>query len=99
MKAFTFPNSLNVDKVFDEFDSHQAEMLGFLELAKERNMNSSRIPLSLTNMVKLKLGDVLRFLIAHEQRHLIQARNTLKQVGVSTDRFPVILQVTAPTPA
>jgi hypothetical protein len=44
-------------------------------------------------MIKLKLGDTFRFLIAHEQRHMIQARNTLKEMGVTTDRFPVILQV------
>ena len=55
------------------------------------NVASSLV--TLTTLVKLKLGDTFRFLIAHEQRHMIQARNTLKAVGITTDKFPVILQV------
>jgi hypothetical protein len=93
MKAYTFPNSLNVETVLKEFLSHQDQLLKLLELAKSRDLNTIHIPVTVTSFVKLKLGDMFRFLVAHEQRHMIQARNTLKEVGVTTDRFPVILQV------
>lgn len=93
MKAYTFPNSLNVETVLKEFQAHQDQLLKLLELAKSRDLNTIHIPITITSFVKLKLGDMFRFLIAHEQRHMIQARNTLKEVGVTTDRFPVILQV------
>lgn len=92
MKAYSFPNSLNVDTVLKEFLAHQDTWLKLLETAKGRDLNAIRIPITLTTLVKLKVGDMFRFLIAHEQRHMIQARNTLKEMGVTTDRFPVILQ-------
>ncbi len=93
MKAYTFSNNLNIQTVLKEFLEHQDQLIKLLELAKSRDLNTIRIPITLTTIIKLKLGDMLRFLIAHEQRHMIQARNTLKEMGVTTERFPVILQV------
>jgi uncharacterized damage-inducible protein DinB len=93
MKAYTFSNNLNIDTVLKEFQAHQDKLIKLLEMAKSRDLNAIRIPITLTSLIKLKLGDLFRFLIAHEQRHMIQARNTLKEMGVTTERFPVILQV------
>jgi len=92
MKAYTFPNSLNVEQVENEFIQQQHILLGLLDKAKDKDLNVIRIPITITSLIKLKLGDIFRFLIAHEQRHMIQARNTLKAVGITTDKFPVILQ-------
>jgi uncharacterized damage-inducible protein DinB len=92
MKAYTFTNNLNIDTVLAEFIGHQDKLIQLLELAKSRDLNKIRIATTLTNLVKLKIGDMFRFLIAHEQRHMIQARNMLKEVGVTTERFPVIMQ-------
>ena len=93
MKAYTFSNNLNIGTVLKEFLGHQDKLLQLLELAKSKDLNGIRIPITLTTLIKLRLGDMLRFLIAHEQRHMIQARNTLRETGVTTDKFPVILQV------
>jgi hypothetical protein len=82
----------NVEAVFKEFNKHQNKLLQLLEVARRRNLNSIRIPISISKFVRLKLGDTFRFLVAHEQRHMIQARNAIKAVGVSTDKFPVILE-------
>jgi uncharacterized damage-inducible protein DinB len=95
MKDYSFQNSLNVENVVNEFLDQQQKMLQLLDNARESNLNTIRIPITLTKMLKLKLGDIFRFLIAHEQRHMIQARNTLKTTGVATDKFPVILRVAA----
>jgi hypothetical protein len=92
-KAYSFANSLNVDTVLKEFAAHQDKLVKLLEMAKNSDLNTIRIPITLTSLVKLKLGDMFRFLIAHEQRHMIQARNMLREVGVTTEKFPVILQV------
>jgi uncharacterized damage-inducible protein DinB len=95
MKSYSFPNSLNVEKVLQEFLGQQDRLIQLMELSKSRgDLNAVRIPITVSKMVKLKLGDVFRFLVAHEQRHMIQARNTLHQTGVSTDKFPVILEAT-----
>jgi hypothetical protein len=92
LKTHSPQNNLNAGKVLDEFVEQQHKLLQLLEMAKLKNLNSVRIPLSITRLVKLKLGDTFRFLIAHEQRHFIQARNALRTIGLPTDKFPVVLQ-------
>src|SRR5829696_7099916 len=89
-KKMSFPNSLNVETVMKEFLEGQDKLLQLLERAKGKDLAKIHIPITLTKLIKLRLGDTFRFLVAHEQRHLIQARNTLKENGVTTDRFPVI---------
>ena len=79
--------------VIKEYIDQKVKLQQLLDIANDRDLNSIRIPITLTKMIKLKLGDLFRFLIAHEQRHMVQARNTLKTTGISTDKFPVILQV------
>lgn len=91
MKAYTFGNDLNVDTVLKEFIAHQERLVKLMDMARNRDLNTIRIPITITSLVKLKLGDLFRFIIAHEQRHMIQARNMLKEVGVTTDKFPVIV--------
>ena len=90
-KAFIPSKGENVDAVFSEFLQHQNKYLHILEVARRRNLNNIRIPVSISRFIRLKLGDILRFLVAHQQRHMIQARNALKAVGISTDKVPVIL--------
>lgn len=90
--AFKPAKALNVDAVFSEFDGHQQKLLDLLERAREYDLEAVRIPVSMTKMIKLKLGDTFRFLIAHEQRHMMQARNAIRKAGVPTDKFPVILE-------
>jgi len=91
-KSYTPQRGLNVEAVFKEFFEHQNKLLLLLEVSRKRNMSSIRIPVSISKFLKLKLGDTFRFLIAHEQRHIIQARNGLKTLGFATDKFPVILE-------
>lgn len=92
IKKFTFPNSLNVNTVFDEFIKHQQKLLQLLDASSERDLNAIKVPLINSKLIKLKLGDTFRFLVAHEQRHMVQARNTMRRIGISTERFPVILE-------
>jgi uncharacterized damage-inducible protein DinB len=92
MKNHSPSKSVNVEAVFKEFLQHQKKLLQLLEVSRRRNLDSIRIPITISKLIRLKLGDTFRFLIAHEQRHMIQARNAIKAVGVSTDKFPVILE-------
>jgi hypothetical protein len=92
MKDYIPSKGLNVEKTFEDFFQHQKRTLQLLELAKRRDLNSIRVPISISKLIKLKLGDTFRFLIAHKQRHMIQARNAIKAVGIATDKFPVILE-------
>jgi uncharacterized damage-inducible protein DinB len=91
-KNFCPEKSVNIEAVFNEFSQHQQKLIQLLEIAKRRNLNTIHIPITISRFIRLKLGDMLRFLVAHEQRHMIQARNAIKAVGISTDKFPVILE-------
>lgn len=91
-KSYNPPAALNAEQVIAEFQEHQQKLQQLLESARNRDMNNIRIPISISKFIKLKLGDTFRFLIAHEQRHLIQARNAIHALGISTDKFPVIIE-------
>jgi hypothetical protein len=91
-KHFRPEKSVNIESVFNDFVQHQHKFLQLLEIARRRNLNTIHIPVTVSRVLRLKLGDMFRFLVAHQQRHMIQARNTIKAVGISTDKFPVILE-------
>lgn len=71
---------LDAFPVLNTFIEQQHYMLELLETAKGKNIGAIRIPVSISRLIKLKLGDTFRFLVAHEQRHFVQIRNTLQQV-------------------
>ena len=66
--------------VIEEFLKQERLLLELLERAKHINISTIRIPISLSRLVKLKLGDTFRFLVAHHQRHFVQVNNTLNAV-------------------
>jgi hypothetical protein len=68
--------------VIDEFILQEQRMLELLERAKQADIGSIRIPISISRLIKLKLGDTFRFLIAHQQRHFVQIERTMKEVGI-----------------
>ena len=92
MKSYSPENVYNPDTVINEFIQHQQRLLQLLEASRQKSLSGIKVPISISKMIKLKLGDTFRFVIGHEQRHFIQARNALKQIGLATDKFPVILQ-------
>ena len=91
-KQFCPSKGVNVEAVFTEFNQHQNKLLHLMEVSRRRNLNGIHIPVAISKFVRLRLGDMFRFLVAHEQRHIIQARSAIKAVGISTDKFPVILE-------
>jgi hypothetical protein len=46
-------------------------------MAKNTAMNKIKISISLTNLIKLKLGDVFQFIIVHNERRLAEALRNL----------------------
>lgn len=66
--------------VLQTFVETQQHLLLLLEAATEKNIGKIRVPISISRFIKLKLGDTFRFLIAHQQRHFIQLKNTLTAV-------------------
>jgi uncharacterized damage-inducible protein DinB len=64
-----------------QFISDQHTLLNLLQIAKSADIGRLRVPTSITNLIKLKLGDTFRFFIAHEQRHVLQMTNTLQALS------------------
>ena len=77
--------------MINEFIEQQQQLWTLLDRARQYNLNEVRIPITLSKLIKLKLGDTFRFLVAHEQRHMIQARNAIHELGIATDKFPVLV--------
>lgn len=66
---------LDSEKVINEFIKGQEELLRLLEDAERKDIGKLKTPISITKFIKLKTGDTFRFLIAHQQRHMIQANS------------------------
>ena len=71
-------SDLDVKPVMDEFLKQQNQLLDLLEAAKKKNIGAIRVPISISKILKLKLGDTSRFFVAHEQRHLVQVHLALQ---------------------
>ena len=81
--------NLNTDKVVSEFIDQQEKLLSLLEQARTVDLNTSKVPISIAKFIKLKLGDVFMFLIARNQRHILQAERALKMQTVPSEGLPV----------
>lgn len=62
---------------FDEFEQQEILLLQLLNKSRNTDIGKLRIPVSIAPFIKLKMGDVFAFLIAHHQRHFVQVNNIL----------------------
>lgn len=80
MKTFKEMNPIhsNLDvAVIDEFLDQQREMLNLLERAKSVNLAKTKTGISISKLIKLRLGDTFRFVIYHNLRHIEQVKRTI----------------------
>ncbi len=67
----------NPHTVVAHFIQQQETLLNYVRLAKNKNLNRSTIPVSVFKLIKLNTADVFRFMVAHNQRHILQAQRNL----------------------
>lgn len=65
---------LNTAKVISEFIEHQETLLQQIRKSKDYNLSKIKIAISLTKLIKLRLGDVFQFVVMHNERHIVQAQ-------------------------
>ncbi len=65
--------------VITRFEGQQRDWLLLLQAAGSVSLQRTKVPLSIAPGLKLRLGDVLRFVVAHEKRHEAQ---TVQILGV-----------------
>lgn len=76
MKTFADkdPNGSKLDlDVLAQFIVEQKEFLNLLEQSKMVNISKTRTAISISKLIRLKLGDTFRFNVAHNERHILQA--------------------------
>lgn len=56
------------------FKEQQFKMLELLSRASPVNLTTVKTAVSISKLIKIRLGDTLQFVIYHNQRHLIQAK-------------------------
>lgn len=79
MKAYIPPAQLDAHAVVRDFIAQQETLLALLRQSNQCDLNRIRIPISIAQFIRLKLGDVFQFLIAHNERHLQQAKRVGKE--------------------
>lgn len=60
-----------------QFINDQKEMIEILELSKTVNLKKVKIKISISKLVRLRLGDALMFVIYHNERHVQQIKNVM----------------------
>jgi len=76
------PDILSGNELID-FENGQNQLLSIIDIAQTVNMRKVRIPISISKIVRLKLGDALLFVVYHNERHLQQGLSIL-----SHSKFP-----------
>ncbi|QEC69856.1 DinB family protein [Panacibacter ginsenosidivorans] len=82
-KNYTTNNEGDTDCTIAKFIDQQEKLLLLLEEAKNIDLNTIRIPISIAKFIKLKLGDVFMFLIAHNLRHVKQAERAISTATIN----------------
>lgn len=80
MKTFASKNPLNADlneKAIKSFIHQLKQTIELLEKAKEINLNKVKVKTTLP-LLRFSLGDTFRFVIKHNERHLLQAKKVLE---------------------
>jgi hypothetical protein len=63
----------------ERFLKQQDRLKSLLRQAERMDLTAVKCSISLTPLIKLRLGDTFRFFIFHIDRHILQAENVLKE--------------------
>jgi hypothetical protein len=67
----------------ETFESNQIELIKIIDKAELVNLRKVKVPISISKIIRLRLGDALLFVVYHNERHMQQALNIL-----SNSKFP-----------
>lgn len=77
MKTFKDKNPIGskLDKnTIELFINQQEQILILLNKSREVDLNKTKTAISISKLIKLKLGDTFRVLVYHNERHIVQAK-------------------------
>ncbi|MBU2019462.1 MAG: hypothetical protein KJ941_07445, partial [Bacteroidetes bacterium] len=62
----------------ERFIEEQFRLLDIFESAKAINIRKARVPVSISKIIKFRMGDAFLFLTYHNERHIEQIKRILK---------------------
>ena len=62
----------------EEFLTQQKQFLKLLDESRSVSLNKTKTGLSITDLIKFRLGDTFRFVIYHHVRHMLQIHKNLE---------------------
>ena len=68
-------------KVFEVFLDYQDRLMKVLRAGVDLDLDKRHVPLSLSPLLKMKLGDGLCLQVYHNERHILQAKQVLKSIA------------------
>lgn len=71
-------SSLITGREFEDYIKHQGDLQELFNIAQTVNLKRVKIPISISKIVRLRLGDALLFVVYHNQRHVQQVINLVK---------------------
>ena len=72
------PSGTSLDlKVLDRVISQQKEFLELIENSRNISLTKTKTAISISKLMKIRLGDTFRFISAHNERHIIQAKKAM----------------------
>ena len=80
MKTFKDKNPLGSQlgyHTIDRFIALHRQLLQLLQAAKKVDINKTKTGISITKLLRLRLGDTFRFVVNHVYRHMVQAKKVL----------------------
>lgn len=77
-KMKTFKDKNPIDSTLyktniDRFISQQEEILNLLDQSRKIDLNKTKTSISISKLIKLKIGDTFRVVVYHNKRHIMQA--------------------------
>lgn len=75
--------SLLTGKDLPDLEKNLKDLLQIVEASEKVNIRKVKIPISISKIIRLRLGDALLFVVYHNERHLQQAVNV-----ISNPKFP-----------
>ena len=70
-------SNLGIETI-DRFLKQQHELLNLIEDSKKVSLIKTKNNISISKFLKLRVGDTFRFIVAHNERHILQAEKTIK---------------------
>jgi len=82
MKTFKSLEPVNTNikpqKEISQFIKYQNEILTIIDGLQKVNLRKPKITTAAGPIIKMSIGDALHFMVAHNQRHIVQAQNVFK---------------------